>query len=73
MGLTSSGGITVNRKLQALSSSRPIISGPHAHDAERAVRRHRQPCAATWLLPADGLLLTSERHDIKITFDPSIT
>ena len=32
MGLTSSGGVTVNCKLQARASSRPILSQPRDHD-----------------------------------------
>jgi hypothetical protein len=36
MGLTSSGGVTVNCKLQARASSRPILSQPRDHDSKRA-------------------------------------
>ena len=36
MGLTSSGGVTVNCKLQARASSRPILSRPRDHDSKRA-------------------------------------
>ena len=36
MGLTSSGGVTVNCKLQARASSRPFLSQPRDHDSTRA-------------------------------------
>jgi hypothetical protein len=36
MGLTSSGGVTVNSKLQAGASSRPIVSQPRDHDPNGA-------------------------------------
>lgn len=36
MGLTSSGGVTVSRKLQAPASPRPILSRPRDHDSARA-------------------------------------
>ncbi|GIH25313.1 hypothetical protein Aph01nite_36230 [Acrocarpospora phusangensis] len=36
MGLTSSDGVAVTRKLQVRPSSRPILSQPHDHDSNRA-------------------------------------
>ena len=63
MGLTSSGGVTVNCKLQARASSRPVLSPPRDHDSKRARAAamlirvcHHQAMAVLspscgWLLP----------------------
>lgn len=56
MGLTSSGGVTVNGKLQARASPRPLISQPREHDSERA--SGALSSSLRWSRKSFGYLLT---------------
>jgi hypothetical protein len=63
MGLTSSDGVTVNCKLQARASSRPILSQPRDHDSKRARAVAERIRRGARLVPVtvDGLILAAPR------------
>jgi hypothetical protein len=65
MGLTSSGGVAVNCKLQARASSRPVLSSHVITTPKGPVRLQGESGVAARLVPVtvDGLILAAPEAD----------